>query len=37
MTSWVLTLFIALNIAMLMIAGGTYLCRNAKEKSGQRG
>ncbi|MDX1298731.1 MAG: hypothetical protein R3260_10915 [Pseudomonas sp.] len=37
MNSWVLTTFIALNLAMLLIAGGTYLCRSAKEKSGQRG
>jgi len=33
--SWVLTTFVALNIAMLLIAAGTYLCRSAKEKSGQ--
>lgn len=37
MNSWVLTTFIALNIAMLLIAAGTYLCRSANEKSGQEG
>ncbi len=35
MNSWVLTLFVALNILMLLIAAGTYLCRSAKEKAGQ--
>lgn len=35
MTSWVLTLFISLNIAMFLIAAGTYLCRCAKQKAGQ--
>ncbi|TWC31085.1 hypothetical protein FBY03_12112 [Pseudomonas sp. SJZ079] len=35
MNSWVLTTFIALNIAMLLIAAGTYLCRSAKENAGQ--
>ena len=35
MTSWVLTLFISLNIVMLLIAAGTYLCRCAKENAGQ--
>ncbi len=37
MNSWVLTTFIALNILMLLIAAGTYLCRSAKEKAGQEG
>ncbi len=35
MTSWVLTLFVSLNLAMLLTAAGTYLCRSAKEKAGQ--
>lgn len=35
MNSWVLTLFVALNILMLLIAAGTYLCRSVKEKAGQ--
>lgn len=35
MNSWVLTTFIALNLAMLLIAGGTYLCRSAKKNPGR--
>lgn len=35
MNSWVLTLFVALNLLMLLTAAGTYLCRCAKEKAGQ--
>lgn len=37
MNSWVLTLFVALNILMFLIAAGTYLCRSAKEQARQRG
>ncbi len=37
MTSWVLTTFVALNLLMLLVAVGTYLCRSAKEKHGQEG
>jgi hypothetical protein len=37
MNSWVLTLFVALNILMFLIAAGTYLCRSANEKARQRG
>lgn len=37
MNSWVLTTFVALNLLMLFVAVGTYLCRSAKEKNGQEG
>jgi hypothetical protein len=33
MTSWVLTLFVALNILMFLIAAATYVCRAAHETS----
>lgn len=30
MTPWLLTLFISLNLALLLIVAGAYLCRSAK-------
>jgi hypothetical protein len=35
MNSWVLTLFITLNVVMLLIAVGTYLVRCAREHAGR--
>lgn len=36
MNSWVITLFMALNALMLLVAVGTYLSRSAKEHVGRR-
>lgn len=33
MNSWLLTLLVALNLLILLITVGTYLCRFAKEKA----